>query len=102
MRTACASRLSTNSLDRLVDWFIPAQYRGGSRSAKQARMFLYSHLFGPFIGNTVPLALYSVRPDARLQVAVLVGVDHRLLDLSVRPARRRPLQHAGFWSRSRT
>ncbi len=63
--------VSTASLNRLVDWFIPADIAADREALKQARMFLFSHLFGPFIGNTVPLALYLFDPAPGYQVAVL-------------------------------
>lgn len=36
-------------------------------------MFLISHIFGPFIGNSVPLALYSIDPDPQSQIYVLAA-----------------------------
>jgi signal transduction histidine kinase len=58
-------------LNRLVDWFIPAAISVDREKRKQARLFLYSHLFGPFIGNTVPLALYLFDPNPGYQIALL-------------------------------
>ena len=52
--------LSQAALNDLVDWFIPAEIAGDREMRKQARMFLISHLFGPFLGNVVPLALFLV------------------------------------------
>ena len=40
---------------------------------KQERIFLYSHLFGPFLGNTVPLALYCFDPEPGFQIIVLAA-----------------------------
>jgi signal transduction histidine kinase len=62
-----------SAVDRLINWFIPAQMRAERESRKQARMFLISHLFGPFIGNAVPLALYLLDPTPEYDVAVLAG-----------------------------
>jgi signal transduction histidine kinase len=39
--------------------------------SKQTRVFLISHLFGPFIGNTVPLTLFLLDPTPGFPVAVL-------------------------------
>ena len=67
--------MSANSmvdkLNNFVDWFIPADLVADVDMRKQARIFLYSHFFGPFIGNTVPLALYLFDPKPGLQIAVL-------------------------------
>jgi signal transduction histidine kinase len=60
-------------LNRLVDWFIPAELASDRETHKQARMFLISHLFGPFMGNVVPAALYVLDPDPGYDVAVLAA-----------------------------
>lgn len=64
---------SQAALNDLVDWFIPADIAADREMRKQARMFLISHLFGPFIGNVVPLALYVLDPKPGYQVAVLAA-----------------------------
>ena len=58
-------------LDRLLDWFIPADIAADREMRKQARMFLISHLLGPFIGNVVPGALYWFDPTPGYETAVL-------------------------------
>lgn len=63
--------LSQAALNDLVDWFIPAAIAGDREMRKQARMFLISHLFGPFLGNVVPLALFILDPNPGYAVAVL-------------------------------
>ena len=45
-----------NLITQLADRFIPADIAANREQREKARIFLYSHLFGPFIGNTVPLA----------------------------------------------
>jgi len=60
-------------LNEVVDWFIPSDIASDVDMRKQARMFLYSHLFGPYIGNTVPLALYLFDPQPGYQIAVLAA-----------------------------
>jgi signal transduction histidine kinase len=66
-------QLSLIMLNRLVDWFIPAELAADREARKQARMFLISHLFGPFMGNTVPGALYLLDPTPGYPVAVLAA-----------------------------
>jgi hypothetical protein len=34
-----------------LDWFIPAKIKKDQGAHQRARMFLISHLFGPFLGN---------------------------------------------------
>lgn len=62
---------SLRRLNQLVDWFIPAYLAGDLERRKQARMFLFSHLFGPFIGNVVPAAVFVLDPHPTFDVAVL-------------------------------
>jgi len=66
-------QLSLILLNRLVDWFIPAELAADREARKQARMFLISHLFGPFMGNVVPGALYLLDPTPGYPVAVLAA-----------------------------
>ena len=57
----------------MIDWFIPADMTRDREMRKQARLFLISHLFGPFIGNTVPLALYLFDPQPGMHVVVMAA-----------------------------
>jgi signal transduction histidine kinase len=61
----------TSSLDRLIDWFIPSDIAAERESRQLARMFLISHLLGPFIGNVVPIGLYLLDPTPTWHIAVL-------------------------------
>ena len=63
--------LSFNTLHEFVDWFVPAEVAGDRELRKQARLFLISHLLGPFLGNVVPITLYILDPDPGYEVAVL-------------------------------
>src|SRR5688572_1885807 len=44
-------------LDRFIDWFIPPEMHADRELTQRARMFLLSHVCGPFLGNTIPLYL---------------------------------------------
>ena len=79
-------------LNDFVDWFLPPAIAADREVRKQARMFLYSHLFGPFIGNTVPLAFYLLTPKPGADIAILAASITRILDISFRSARHRTLQ----------
>ncbi len=68
-----ATSTTVDKLNDFVDWFIPRNVVDDVEMRKQARIFLYSHLFGPFIGNTVPLALYYFDPKPGLQITVLAA-----------------------------
>lgn len=45
------------SLSNLLDYFIPAEMRVNAESHRRARMFMLSHVFGPILGNSIPLYL---------------------------------------------
>ena len=47
-------------LDGFLDHFIPVEIRVRPDSHRRARMFMLSHVFGPFLGNVIPLYLYIV------------------------------------------
>jgi signal transduction histidine kinase len=68
-----APNTTVDKLNNFVDWFVPPNLMNDVDMRKQARIFLYSHIFGPFIGNTVPLALYYFDPKPGLQVTVLAA-----------------------------
>lgn len=58
-------------LDRLVDGFIPASIAEQREERQRARMFLISHLCGPFIGSVVPLTLFALDPTPGYPTVVL-------------------------------
>jgi signal transduction histidine kinase len=62
---------SLKRLTDFVDGFIPDDMAADRELRKQARMFLFSHLFGPFIGNSVPAAIYFFDPHPTYDVYVL-------------------------------
>ena len=47
-------------IDGFLDYFIPVEIRVRPDSHRRARMFMLSHVFGPFLGNVIPLYLYIV------------------------------------------
>lgn len=71
MRIGSSAIKLMSSLDQMVNWFIPESITVDKELRKQARLFLISHLLGPFIGSTVPLALYLFDPSPDWDVAVL-------------------------------
>jgi signal transduction histidine kinase len=57
----------TNFVPRLnesVDWFIPARLKQSRDMLQAVRMFLFSHLFGPFLGHTITLSMLYIRGQA--------------------------------------
>ena len=56
------NRLQTfvSRLNASVDWFIPPNMRQSRDILQGVRMFLFSHLFGPFLGHTISLSMLYV------------------------------------------
>src|ERR1700744_1270949 len=48
------------SLSAFLDYFIPPKLQVQPDAHRRARMFMLSHAFGPFLGNTIPLYLHFV------------------------------------------
>jgi signal transduction histidine kinase len=61
----------TNRVTQLADSFIPADIAANRERREQARIFLYSHIFGPFIGNTVPISLWLLGREIDYRVVIM-------------------------------
>ena len=55
-----------------VDAFIPPSMAADKVMRKQARLFILSHLIGPFLGNGTALVLSFAEPSPSYEVAVLL------------------------------
>ena len=57
-------------LSSLLDYFIPPEMQVQAESHRRARMFMLSHVFGPILGNTIPLymAVTGISRDFHLVV----------------------------------
>jgi signal transduction histidine kinase/CheY-like chemotaxis protein len=66
-------RLSPMMIYPVLDWFIPAGVRENSELLQRARMFLISHLFGPFLGHTITVYLYIIDPAPNYALWVLAA-----------------------------
>ena len=53
------------------DYFLPPGIKSDREATNQARMFLVSHIFGPPLGLSVPLALFVFDPTPGYEIAVL-------------------------------
>jgi signal transduction histidine kinase len=61
------------ALDRLVNYFIPADIAADRDTRNRAHVFLVSHILGPFIGNVVPISIFVLDPSPGYDVAVLAA-----------------------------
>ncbi|MDE2577686.1 MAG: HAMP domain-containing histidine kinase [Hyphomicrobiales bacterium] len=56
---------------RAINWFIPAKLLRDRETRARARMFMFSHMFGPFLGNVIPGYLYWVEGSTTTKPIVL-------------------------------
>jgi hypothetical protein len=59
----------SKAIDRVnaaVDWFIPPKLQSSGEPLQGVRMFLFSHLFGPFLGHTISLSMLFIQGGADL------------------------------------
>jgi signal transduction histidine kinase len=47
-----------------ADWFIPAKLKSSSDLLQGARMFMFSHMFGPFLGHTITMSMLYIKGGA--------------------------------------
>ena len=64
-------RLSPSMIYPLLDWFMPPALKAEREMEQPARMFLISHIFGPFLGHTITIYLYLLDPHPGYQLWVL-------------------------------
>ena len=60
-----------DQLTRFSDWFIPADIAANREQREKARIFLYSHICGPFIGGSVPLSIWLFDATTDFRVVTL-------------------------------
>ena len=60
-------------IDKLTDWFIPAEVRATRTDWALARTFVFTHLFGPLIAQPLWVYIYLISPDPGLPLAVLAA-----------------------------
>jgi signal transduction histidine kinase len=59
--------------DRLIDRFIPPILLADREMRTRARMFLFSHMFGPILGNVIPACLFWLEPKSGTPLFVLAA-----------------------------
>ena len=58
-------------VNRIIDQFVPAHMRDDITAEKRVRMFLISHLLGPFLGHPITIFLMATDPNPYPHVHVL-------------------------------
>jgi len=61
------------NLTPTIDWFIPDDLLADREMRTRARMFLFSHMFGPILGNVIPGYLLWADPRSFSTLSVLGG-----------------------------
>src|SRR6202023_3147664 len=51
---------------RAIDWFIPVSLRTDAATLGRARIFVFSHLFGPTLGQSISIYLWILDPQPSL------------------------------------
>ncbi len=59
--------------DRFIDRFIPPTLLADREMRTRARMFLFSHMFGPILGNVIPACLFWLEPKSGTPLFVLAA-----------------------------
>lgn len=68
--------------NKLVNWFVPKNIRGRT-NIEMARIFVFTHLFGPMIAQPMAIYLYIVSPEVNYQLEVMVAGIYSFLLLTL-------------------
>ena len=60
-------------MSRLIEWFIPDEIRSGRTDSALARVFVFTHIFGPLIAQPMWIYLYIVDREPDLSLFVLAA-----------------------------
>lgn len=58
---------------RAIDWFVPVSLRHDVAMLWQARIFVISHLTGPFLGGLSVVYLHNIDPDHPIHFEIIGG-----------------------------
>ena len=57
--------------EAFIERLTPAHLKEDVHTRKRVRMFLFSHMFGPFLGLPIPAAMYLIDPAPYPHVPIL-------------------------------
>ncbi|HEY8572959.1 sensor histidine kinase [Phenylobacterium sp.] len=63
-----------NSILKLIDWFVPEAAKRERSELGLARNFVFTHLFGPLMAQSICIFLYLTDPKPDAVVWVMIGV----------------------------
>ncbi|MGH7087899.1 MAG: hypothetical protein ACREFQ_03275, partial [Stellaceae bacterium] len=58
---------------KFVDWFVPPEAQSDAATLGRARIFAFSHVFGPCLGHMISVFLYFADPRHGTPFWVIVG-----------------------------
>jgi signal transduction histidine kinase len=58
---------------RMTDWFVPPEARTDAATLDRARIFAFSHVFGPAMGHAISVYLYYADTNRGLPFWIIVG-----------------------------
>jgi signal transduction histidine kinase len=64
--------MSSEKFLRMLDWFVPPEARTDEATLGRARIFAFSHLFGPFLGHAISFYLYFIAHQRSIPVWVII------------------------------
>lgn len=67
--------------NKIINWFIPTQIIHGRTNIELARVFVFTHLFGPVIAQPMAVYLYMVSPEINFPLEVMVAGIYSFLAL---------------------
>jgi signal transduction histidine kinase len=66
--------------NKIINWFIPTEFIHGRTNIELARVFVFTHLFGPLIAQPMVIYLYLVSPEITFPLEVMIiGINSFLL-----------------------
>jgi len=67
--------------NKIINWFIPSEFIHGRTNIELARVFVFTHLFGPVIAQPMTIYLYMVSPKIDFPLEVMVAGIYSFLAL---------------------
>ena len=56
-----------------LDWFVPQTYKRDRSDLGLARIFVFTHIFGPALGQSISVFLYRADPDPGLVCWIIIA-----------------------------
>jgi signal transduction histidine kinase len=67
--------------NKVINWFIPTDAIRGRTNIEMARLFVFTHLFGPVIAQPMAVYLYLVSPEISAPLVIMIAGIYSFLTL---------------------